>query len=871
MLPNLQIRKGSVMALSAPRLTIYALLSAVEEDLRHIAAEHVGETLALEQALGEELVKSAIYRYEAENGSVHGQLTFDELLPYVDLGDLVSTINRHRKCLPQDDAKYLKSVNSQLERLLPIRKRIAHVRPFRYDDLATVTSFTDQVASERPRLWANLTETVAMLGRDPSFVFDLPQPRYEPVPDSAEHNLPLPEFDDTGFLGRVAEVKTVLDVVKGPYPVVSLVGEGGLGKTALALQCCYDLLDDASSPFDAIIWTSSKTTRLDSSQIRDIDDSIRDSLGLFSAISSELIGVEAAPTQMMDDIIEYLSEFKILLVLDNLETVIDDRVRSLLDRLPQGSKVLITSRIGVGEYEKRISLQALPNSEAARLIRKVASLSGVRALSTLPEDRLAAICERLKNNPLFIKWYVSSVQAGATPEDALVDTGVFLDFCMSNVYEHLSDPAQELLKVLLAAPSELSLPELIYFNSDDAHGTQGAIQELLTTNMLLMGSTPTDDARIVETRYKIGDLPRMYLTRHHPLTPAEDRGLAVARGRLADHERKISHQISGDPYDPMSVGTRSRSDLLIARHLFDAVRCSAAGDIPGALDAVSKAKSIGPDYYECFRVEAQIHERAGNTAIAQSQYDMAVTQAPEAPAVRLYYARFLRSSRQDVDGAVAQLEVGLKLDPDAPALKIELIRCLIQILSFSEARSHIQDLILRFSEQSKTVPEDLLRLACDCYVAEANFAAGILEHSLILSALEGLRREVDAIPNSRLRAVLPRIALGIGALWCVCNESEDDGALTRASVLVEWMQKLPGIRLPYVVNLSDEVVFGSVKFTHPTSDYGFIEDVNGADLFFSKSTLVSSDDFVLLKPGQRVCFQPRASGRGRRAIDVEIA
>jgi LuxR family glucitol operon transcriptional activator len=860
--------KGHTMAFSAPRLTIYALLSSVEEDLRGFTTDSLPAADPAE-TLGIILHDSAQRRYVDENGQPAADLPLETLLPYVDLGDLVAVLYRFRDALPKHVRRQLRDLTPQLQLLLPIRKRIAHVRPFRYDDLARVTSFCDQVSAQNPSSWPSVTETVAKLARDPAFVFDLPQPRYEEPPNSAYNNLPMPDYDDTGFLGREQEVATVIALCKGPWPVISLVGEGGLGKTALALRCAYDLLDDINAPYDAIVWSSSKTTRLDPTQIRDIDGAIRDSLGLLESIAREL-GSPVTDDTLVDEVVTYLESFRVLLILDNLETVLDDRIRGFLRRLPPGSKILITSRIGIGEYEYRVSVQPLPNVDAARLLRTFAKVSGVRSLAILPEDRLATMCDRMQNNPLFIKWFVSAVQVGVAPEEMLVDPGLFLDFCMSNVYEHLSMAAQDLLKALLASPDEVSLPELIYFNHDDIHETQGAVQELLTTNMLAMNSVAAEHGSVVETRYRLTELTRLYLTRHHPLTTEEDRDLERARRHLAEQERRISREIAGDQYDERSIGIRSRSDLLVVKALLDALRYKDNGSFAEALDCVLSVKERAPDYYECFRVEGQVHGAARNVAVAEAAFQTALgLTLPSAP-LFYFYAKFLREVRHEFDGALEYLDKASALDPNAPHLVLDSVRCHLELLAFSSARAALNDLLIGTRVWAPHVERDLWRLQTTFHVVLANFATETKDYLTAIAALEGLMGVVETCPPTVASAVRESVPRALGAVWCCINESNDEGIQARARGVLLWLQGLKGLRLPHTALLAEGRGFGEVKFVDQTREFGFISSTDHGEIFFRRSSMDVFADFQLLKPGVPVSYLLGASERGRRAIHVRL-
>jgi LuxR family glucitol operon transcriptional activator len=136
-----------------------------------------------------------------------------------------------------------------------------HSRPLEFDDLPRISDLAAHLVKSHRALWANLRTTRKELDRDPDFAATLTIP--ETLDDTTRilHNLPQSEFDDTGFVGRDRELNELKRALSGSYPIVTVVGEGGLGKTALALKACYDLLDDAESGLDAIVWTTAKATK----------------------------------------------------------------------------------------------------------------------------------------------------------------------------------------------------------------------------------------------------------------------------------------------------------------------------------------------------------------------------------------------------------------------------------------------------------------------------------------------------------------------------------------------------------------------------------------------------------------------------------
>src|SRR5208337_2462221 len=120
-----------------------------------------------------------------------------------------------------------------------------------------------------------------------------------------------------------------------------------------------------------------------------------------------------------------MNTFKILLVLDNLETVLDEHVRSFLSQITSSSKVLITSRIGLEELEYRFPVHRLKIENAVALLRSIEKVRQVDQLVRTDNRILREYCIKMEKNPLFIKWFVSCVQSGRRPDEVLQNTDIF--------------------------------------------------------------------------------------------------------------------------------------------------------------------------------------------------------------------------------------------------------------------------------------------------------------------------------------------------------------------------------------------------------------------------------------------------------------
>src|SRR4051794_31375735 len=126
------------MGYSASRLTLYAVLSAIEDDLRQLIEDHLNTGLSKDDLFGADLHARACQRLSKDLGSEYQDATIADLLGYIDYADSFGLLNRHAARLPDNLAKYVRSITPRLEAAVPIRNRVAHGRPLHFDDLANM-------------------------------------------------------------------------------------------------------------------------------------------------------------------------------------------------------------------------------------------------------------------------------------------------------------------------------------------------------------------------------------------------------------------------------------------------------------------------------------------------------------------------------------------------------------------------------------------------------------------------------------------------------------------------------------------------------------------------------------------------------------
>lgn len=855
------------MSYSTSRLTLFAVLSAIEGDLREKILFYLEDRKSLEDLVNNDLISRLKERLEKDIGVVEAHLSLKNLLPYIDFGDSFAILNSNSNIVAPHIAKYLREITPQLEKLVPVRNRVMHSRPLHFDDLAVTLDVAEELVKNNDFNWKNLRETLLHLERDPSFVLNLEIPTYFSLETGKKHNLPIPDFDETGFLGRKQQVSELIKRCLGPYPVISVLGDGGIGKTALALKVAYDILDMPESPFEAIVWTSSKTSQLTPQEIVKIEGAICDSIGVFQNVADQLVGTQIADP--LQEVLDYLREFRILLIIDNLETVLDERIRSFLERLPMGSKVLITSRIGLGAFEYPIKLQSMDQREAVELLRAMAKIRGVNDLARMDNAKLAGYSQRMKHSPGFIKWFVSAVQTGKRPEEVLSKPDVFLDFCMSNVYNYLSEKGRQVLRSMLCLPGKHSQAELAFLNDMEAIDLQPAIHELLRTNMVIMSSISKGSS--FESQYEVSDLARNYLSRHHPPEPKEFDKMTRRKRQLVAAGEEIRAEKGTDPYSFYSLTMRSRSDLIVAKYLIDALRQAEARRYTVAEELITKARNLAPEYFEVHRVDALIKTQQGNHSAAHLAYEAAIELEPKSAPLRKWYGSFLLRYMEDMDGAAAQFNEAATIDPTSNEIQLEIARVALFRRDFDQSLAIIEKIRIK-SDVPARMRRKIYDIYLQCFYRRADYLLSQKDYIGAIVNIGKLKEAYQTCPptllDDRMREKLANSLPVIrSCIQVVSDEQFKSMAATLHSWITEQIYRTPDVS---TVERAGDRIQGVVTRLPVHKSYGFILANDRREYFLHRSELVNPEEWHLITVGTRLTFIEGSDTRGPKALRVVL-
>jgi predicted ATPase/transcriptional regulator with XRE-family HTH domain len=223
----------------------------------------------------------------------------------------------------------------------------------------------------------------------------------------------------TPFIGREREGRELGALLRDPaIRLVTLTGVGGTGKTRLSIAVAGELTDAFPGGAHFVDLAS-----------------IRNPALVVPAIARILSVNEAGDQALLDTLVAFIADRRMLLILDNFEQVVDAArdVGAILSRCPQLC-VLATSRVPLrlsGEQEYMLAPLHVPGdtetadlwqvreSEAVELfVQRARATNSSFELTQANAEVVAAICRRLDGLPLAIELAAARIRV-LSPHDIL--------------------------------------------------------------------------------------------------------------------------------------------------------------------------------------------------------------------------------------------------------------------------------------------------------------------------------------------------------------------------------------------------------------------------------------------------------------------
>jgi hypothetical protein len=318
------------------------------------------------------------------------------------------------------------------------------------------------------------------------------------LPEHFEHDL-------TGLIGRKKEHDKLIKLLVNPrVNTVAIVAPGGYGKTALVLDLLQQQVSNpkTSSYADAIIFITLKTESLTIDGIRN-QDAPQTIQQLKAALTSAAEMTYEVPFDNFDECIEYLADQKLLICIDNLETLLRDNPEAFDElnlELPPTWRIIVTSRTMISSNQS-ITLEPLGKKHSINLINSYITKRGGKSLGKDFSEKIATDCYF---NPLAIRLSVDKILSGSAVHSAISSTKTEIaEFSFRNLIESLSEDANAVLEALLIAgeSEKIYLCSLLQLSLDDL---SNALRQLIPTSLL--SRKIYDDVELFDLSSSIRDL-----------------------------------------------------------------------------------------------------------------------------------------------------------------------------------------------------------------------------------------------------------------------------------------------------------------------------------------------------------------------------
>lgn len=268
--------------------------------------------------------------------------------------------------------------------------------------------------------------------------------------------------------------------------IIQIDGIGGIGKTTFVHHYASLLLQNSENrQFDFIIWTSSKRNKYTPNGIKDLTEFIANYkeliLEIYDFITKNNLLDELEFEQGLEVeeyVLDFLSKNKVLLIIDNLETLNDSELIEFLENSPASLKIILTTRETLGDfYLTRINLHGFEKEEEfPKFLNsqfKIFTGKDKPEFTELYNKNIEELYDYTKGMPLAGQLICHQIANGTPIQNVInnIKNGKsyesILNFCFKGSIDKLSDVEKTLLYIFSLPEKEefLNLDDLVYISN----------------------------------------------------------------------------------------------------------------------------------------------------------------------------------------------------------------------------------------------------------------------------------------------------------------------------------------------------------------------------------------------------------------------
>ena len=663
------------------KCTLLAL--SIEKDLRNWIKNEILISNNLKSIVNENLLKKL--RIKTESVSDNDE----ELINGADYGECFSILTQHKDLLTSDSKLTFIEIRDLLLQIKKVRDRSAH-KNLLASDIDEMEEFINKIDPYK-NIFSTVFNDVEKLRdkkNENNFTLDEELESSEVI----ENNLPLTDHQETGFIRRDKLLKKIDQTLK-KNSVIVLSGDAGIGKTSIVLHKCHEIKKDLGL-YDEIKWFTFKTQTFSNNEVKELNKSLHSYKKFLETFSKD-----QNEENQIQILLNYLTEKKCLLILDNLETVLDQNIVNFIEashEIEHNSKILITSREPI-ESGVTIKITPFDDLSAESLFKRYSQYLELDFLTKKNSQEIRKLVNQRDNNPLGIKLSLDDVYNGTPVEKAFEPNKNFLDYSYKNLFEKLSIEAKKILETLFHLEQEFTLttictytnlePSIVELNLADLDKKRFLIRDLKDSGAEYFSLRQIIKSFIQKNNFfKDLDNKKKIFSTHDRLKAIKStkkinykdiENIRYAYDVFLKRKDSDDEAIDGLLWINKIIRRRQNllKDLTISEDKFN--RDTILNEInikdQEIIKNFSFLKKKHPNYCEVYRVEGIFYGYLGSIKEMKNSFETAIKLQPNYPNLRAFYIHMLRYSLQYDHAIKIGLEAN-KIFPNYVEIEYQLLQ-----------------------------------------------------------------------------------------------------------------------------------------------------------------------------------------------------
>lgn len=328
-----------------------------------------------------------------------------------------------------------------------------------------------------------------------------------------------PRYGD--FFGRQNDMDRVLEGLASREPLILLEGIGGIGKTTLAIEVAHSCLPGGKAkldhPFHTCIFIAAKEPPVT------LDDLLNT---IARAFNYPYLIQETSRREKRNEVDRLLGAQRVLLIVDNFETVTDKALVKYLQEIPEPSKAIITTRHGQLIRAWDVPLDGLAKPEALELIRRHARRLKLLTIAEATNDKLEPLVAVTDGNPYALQTALGYLRYGRLALDTLVNAlhhashqvEEIFEYILNSSWQVLDQNAQYLLMVMPLFVDSATKAAIGRTAGVEDPYLDAAIEQLVEMSLLKVNDALEENHR----RYTFHPLARAFASRKRLLPEVQE-------------------------------------------------------------------------------------------------------------------------------------------------------------------------------------------------------------------------------------------------------------------------------------------------------------------------------------------------------------